>query len=68
MLSGGVPASQALADRLIAAGCVGMRVRSFAAGAGPDDLNLVLWRWGPDRPARVNLIDDESRLAGRDEG
>ena len=32
MLAGVVPASQALADRLIAAGHAGMRVRSFAAG------------------------------------
>lgn len=68
MLSGGVPASQALADRLIAAGYVGMRVRSFAAGTGSDDLNLVLWRWGDNRPVRVVLVDDEGRLAGRDEG
>ncbi|MDE0334845.1 MAG: hypothetical protein OXI64_07795 [Defluviicoccus sp.] len=44
MLAGRVPESQALADRLIAAGHAGMRVWSFAAGAGPDDLNLVLWR------------------------
>ena len=62
MLAGRVPASQQLADRLIAAGFAGMRVRSFAAGTGPDDLNLVLWRWGDDRPARVALIDDERRL------
>ena len=53
MLAGGVPASQAVAERLIAAGYVGMRVRSFAAGAGVDDLNLVMWRWGSKRPARV---------------
>ena len=62
MLAGGVPASQVLADRLIAAGFAGMRVQSFAAGAGPDDLNLVLWRWGGDRPARAVPIDDEGRL------
>ena len=55
MLSGGAPASQALADRLIAAGYVGIRVRSFAAGTGTGDLNLVLWRWGDARPARVEL-------------
>ena len=46
MLAGSVPASQALADRLIAAGYAGMRVRSFAAGSGEDDLNLVMWRSG----------------------
>lgn len=65
MLAGRVPASQALADRLIADGFAGMRVRSFAAGTGPDDLNLVLWRWGDDRPARIALIDDEGRLRSR---
>ena len=65
MLAGGIPASQALADRLIAAGYVGMRVRSFAIGASADDLNLVMWRWGSERPARVVLIDDEGRLSGR---
>ena len=57
MLAGAIPASQALADRLIAAGYVGMRVQSHAAGASADDLNLVLWSWSADRPARVVLID-----------
>ena len=65
MLSGELPASQALADRLIAEGYSGMRVRSFAAGTGPDDLNLVMWSWSARRPARVVLIDDEGRLTGR---
>ena len=64
MLAGGVPASQALADRLIAAGYVGMQVRSFGVGTGTDDLNLVMWRWSSERPARVVLIDDEGRLSG----
>ena len=65
MLAGRNPASQALADRLIVAGYAGMRVRSFASGAGPDDINLAMWRWGADLPVRVVLIDDESRLSGR---
>ena len=65
MLAGSIPASQALADRLIEAGYVGMRVPSFAAGAGAGDLNLVLWTWGSEGPARVVLIDDEGRLTGR---
>ena len=67
MLAGALPASQALADRLIAAGYAGMRVRSFAAGAGDRDFNLVVWRWGDDRPARVALIDDEGMLSERRE-
>ena len=64
MLAGVLPASQALADRLIAAGYTGMQVRSFAAGAGDGDLNLVMWRWGEDPPARIVLIDDEGRIRG----
>lgn len=63
MLQGAVAASQRLADRLIAAGYVGMRVRSFALGASSEDLNLVMWRWGADHPARVTLVDEEGRLA-----
>lgn len=65
MLAGFVPASQALADRLVAAGYAGMQVRSFAAGARGDHVNLVMWRWGPERPVRVVLIDDEGRLSRR---
>jgi RES domain-containing protein len=56
--SGKAP-TQALAERLIAADFVGMLVRSFAPGATPADLNLVLWRWGPDS---LSVIDDEGRL------
>lgn len=66
MLVGVTPASQALADRLVNAGYVGMRVRSFAAEAQPGDLNLVLWRWSDRRPSRVVVIDDEGRLVPRD--
>ena len=61
-LSSVIPESQALADRLVAAGFVGMRVRSFAAAAEPDDLNLVFWRWSDRRPSRIVVIDDEGRL------
>jgi RES domain-containing protein len=38
-------------------------VRSFAPGANAEDLNLALWRWGADAPARLVLIDDENRLS-----
>ena len=65
MLEGAVPSSQALGDRLIEAGYVGMLVRSFAAGTGADEFNLVLWSWGEDGPSRVILIDDEGRLSRR---
>ncbi len=67
MYHGIVPLSQALADRLIAAGCVGMRVPSFAPGAVANDVNLVFWRWSDRRPSRITLIDDERRVARRTE-
>ena len=62
LLSGRTPASHVLADRLIAAGFAGMRVKSYARGAGDRDVNLVLWRWGTATPIRVTLIDEEDRL------
>lgn len=54
---------QVFARRLIAAGYNGLLVRSFTAGSGAADLNLVLWRWGDAAPARLVLIDDEGRLS-----
>ena len=63
MLAGIIPVSQSLADRLIAAGYVGIRVQSFAPGAATDDLNLVFWRWGNHPPSQVVLVDDEERLS-----
>ena len=40
-----------------------MLVRSFAAGAGPDDVNLVFWRWGNRLPSRIVVIGDQGRLS-----
>ncbi len=54
--------TQILAERLIAGGYAGLRVRSFAAGATAEDLNIVLWVWSNDLPAKLVLIDDEGRL------
>ena len=65
MLERGIAASQRLAERLVAAGYVGMLVRSFAIGAGKEDLNLVMWRWGDAYPASVTVIDEEGRLKRR---
>lgn len=67
MYSGITPPSQALADRLIAAGFAGMRVPSFAPGAAADDINLVFWRWSDRGPSRIVLIDDERRIPWRAE-
>lgn len=55
--------TQAFARRLVDAGFDALLVRSFAPGATAEDLNLVLWRWGTDAPARLVLIDDENRLS-----
>ena len=54
--------TQTFARSLIERGYNGLLVPSFARGAGADDLNLVLWRWGPKPPSRIELIDDENRL------
>ena len=63
MKSAGEARTQGFARRLIGEGRNGLLVRSFAPGARQDDLNLVLWRWGDARPARLRLVDDENRLA-----
>lgn len=62
MRNTGEARTQAFARRLIAAGFHGLLVRSFAPGAGAEDLNLVLWRWGSEPSCRLTLIDDENRL------
>ncbi|HDR27624.1 RES family NAD+ phosphorylase [Rhodovulum sp.] len=62
MLADGKAPTQALAERLKAAGYAGMQVRSFAKGATGHDLNLVLWVWGAQSPTRLRLVDDEGRL------
>lgn len=54
--------SQVLAARLIANGAAGVVVPSFAVAAEPHHANLVLWRWGPDLPHRVNVFDPSGRL------
>jgi RES domain-containing protein len=56
------PPSWAVARRLIAAGCAGILVPSFAPGATEDDSNLVLWTWGADAPHTVTVDDPSGRL------
>lgn len=63
MREAGKALTQAFAERLIAGGYAGMQVRSFAKGATGTDVNMVLWAWGPDLPARLVLNDDEERLS-----
>ena len=59
------PSSQARADQLITVGYVGMPVRSIAVGSSPDEINLVMWKCGASRPAKLTLIDDDGRHSVR---
>lgn len=63
MKTKGEARTQAFARELASAGYHGLLVRSFAPGSTEDDLNLVLWGWGPVAPSRLTLIDDEQRLS-----
>ena len=63
MRMAGEARTQRFARELIAKGYCGLRVRSFAKGSGPNDVNLVLWRWDTTAPSRLELIDDEDRLS-----
>jgi RES domain-containing protein len=63
MKTAGEAKTQAFARRLMDTGYNALLVRSFAPGATAENLNLVLWRWGADAPARLVLIDDENRLS-----
>lgn len=58
----GVARTQVFAQELAGAGYGVLLVRSFAAGASDEDLNLVLWRWGTGATERLVLVDDERRL------
>jgi RES domain-containing protein len=62
MLRDGKAPTQDFAERLKGKGFVGLQVRSFARGAAPGELNLVLWTWSARLPARLRLVDDEGRL------
>lgn len=59
------PSSQARAHQLITVGYVGMRVRSITVGSSPNEINLVMWKCGASRPAKLMLIDDDGRLSVR---
>ena len=62
MRADGKSPTQAFALALVAAGFQGLLVRSFAAAATVDDLNLVLWHWGDAAPSRLVLIEQDGRL------
>jgi RES domain-containing protein len=43
-------------------GQAGIIAPSFTPGASPADLNAIFWRWSPDPPHQVRVIDDARRL------
>jgi RES domain-containing protein len=65
MRKAGEAKTQAFGRRLMEIGYDALLVRSFAPAATADNLNLVLWRWGAEAPARLLLIDDENRLSSQ---
>lgn len=62
LASGREPASWKVAKRLIASNTAGILVPSFANGATADNCNLVLWKWGPTLPHRVDVHDPSGKL------
>lgn len=62
LANGRRPPSWSVYDRLRAQKIAGILVPSFAPGAEADDLNLVLWDWGPDLPHKVTVFDPSGRL------
>lgn len=51
-----------LAEQLIASGKAGILAPSFAPGATPSDVNLVLWDWGEGLPHQIAVYDPDRRL------
>ena len=63
---GDMPPSWALAQHLMASGCAVIVVPSFASKATRADINVVFWRWAPNPPHQVRVIDDYDRLPKHD--
>lgn len=62
LIAGQEPELWSVVRRLIEGGYAGALVPSFANGATADDQNLVLWRWGPDLPHKVMVVDPTGKL------
>lgn len=62
LVAGTEPASWKITRRLVSEGAAGVLVPSFANNARADMSNLVLWRWGPDLPHKVMVIDPRRQL------
>lgn len=61
------PPTWRLADLLVSMGMAGILVPSFASGAKTHDVNAVFWKWGPEKPNRLTVIDDLDRLPRNDD-
>ncbi len=61
-LAGKQAPSWLVADHLRSDGAFGILVPSFVPGATGANVNLVLWRWGPDLPRKVEVYDPSGRL------
>ena len=62
MAHGREPASWQVSRRLIAADIAGIIAPSSARAARPRMANLVLWKWGAERPHRAAVFDPQERL------
>jgi RES domain-containing protein len=60
--AGTKPPQWTLVDELRAKGAIGALVPSYASGATDTDRNLVLWRWGPDLPHKIDVYDPSGRM------
>lgn len=56
------PPTWRISNELIGKGYAGILVPSFATGAKPDHLNLVLWRWGAELPCQIRVYDPSGKL------
>jgi len=55
--------TQEFAAALATAGFAGLFVPSYARGAAPEAVNLVLLRWNTGDDDRIEPVDDEGRLS-----
>ena len=62
LIAGREPASWSVVRQVRAQGFCGALVPSFAGGATAEDVNLVLWDYGPDRPHKVTAYDPSGKL------
>lgn len=57
-----MPPSWAVTQKLRTEKIAGIMVPSFASSAGPNDINVVFWKWSDQRPHKVIVVDDYNRL------